>query len=169
MFSLLENLILNGKSTYKLILKRSNNKKVGEIPSKFLESLTINAVDHNQMTLKIPKYVSVIDINSSQTDTIEKIENKHFNIKEKWIIDVYINDGKNKVENKLSFYIASISIKQDSKDDIYKQISCYGLSKRTTKPSVFFPDGATRKLVNIEGDVDTGDGYLDIILSKLKP
>ena len=99
---MLENLILNGKSTYKLILKRSNNKKVGEIPSKFLESLTINAVDHNQLTLKIPKYINVVDASKNE-DAVQKIENKHFNLKEKWIIDVYINDGKNKVENKLSF------------------------------------------------------------------
>ena len=166
---MLENLILNCKSTYKLILKRSNNKKVGEIPDSYLENITVNAVDHNQLTLRIPKYINTININDSQTDTIEKIENKHYNLKEKWIIDVYINDGKNKVENKLSFYIASISIKQDSKNDIYKQVTCYGQSKRTTKPSVFFSNGATRKLVNIEGDVDTGDGYVDLILEKLKP
>ena len=164
---MLENLILNGKSTYKLILKRSNNKKVGEIPSKFLESLTVNILDHNQLTLRIPKYINTININDSQTDTIEKIENKYFNLKEKWLIDVYINDGKNKVENKLSFYIASISTKQDSKNDIYKNITCYGLSKRTTRPSVFFSDGATRKLVHLEGDVDTGKGYIDLVLEKL--
>ena len=165
---MLENLILGGHTSYKLELKMSSGKKVGEIPSKFLESLTVNILDHNQMTLKIPKYINVVDASKNE-DAVQKIENKHFNIKEKWIIDVYINDGKNKVENKLSFYIASISIKQDSKDDIYKQITAYGMSKRTTKVSVFFPDGATRKLVNIEGDVDIGESYLSIILEKLKP
>lgn len=164
---MLENILLRGTTTYKLILKKASNKVIGELSPNYIDSIVVNAVDHNQLILKIPRYVTIID--GENEDAVQKIENKHFNIKEKWIIDVYINDGKNKVENKLSFYIASISIRQDSKDDIYKQVTCYGQSKRTTKPSVFFSNGATRKLVNIEGDVDTGDGYLDIILSKLKP
>ena len=78
---MLENLILNGKSTYKLILRMASGKKVGEIPSKFLESLTVNAVDHNQMTLKIPRYINTINIDP-QTDAVQKIENKYFNLKE---------------------------------------------------------------------------------------
>lgn len=164
---MLENLILGGHTSYKLILKKASNKVVGELSPNYIDSIVVNAVDHNQLILKIPRYVTIID--GEREDAVQKIENKHYNLKEKWIIDVYINDGKNKVENKLSFYIASISIRQDSKDDIYKQVTCYGLSKRTTRPSVFFSDGATRKLVHLEGDVDTGQGYVDLILEKLKP
>ena len=164
---MLENILLGGHTSYKLILKKASNKVVGELSPSYIDSIVVNAVDHNQLILKIPRYVTIID--GENEDAVQKIENKHYNLKEKWIIDVYINDGKNKVENKLSFYIASISIKQDSKDDIYKQITAYGMSKRTTKVSVFFPDGATRKLVNIEGDVDIGESYLNIILDKLKP
>ena len=161
---MLESLLLNGKTEYKLKVTRTDGRLMYELKSDYIEDITVNAMDHNKMTLKIPKYVSVIDGDNG----VKTVLNQHYNIKEKWLIEVYMTDGKNSVENKLKFYISSISKKQDGKNDVYKNVTCYGLSKLLTKPSMFLTTGKTRKLVSVDDETDIGEGMMDLILDKVK-